>query len=221
MEFLDTVLDFLKRNLSAVVLALTWAGLLFAWWRARSQWRNREFLGQVNFSLNLFGDTMAMRTLLECPTASIWPNAHGLRLIRAACASTTNEDPFLRLTHPDDRAYMNRAVKNAVSQLCPAAFVAAAVGAPVKTGTFLFAVTCERYEEGMRTIKIRVLLIEQNMLREWCRPGGRADGLELAPFYRPRLRTLKAMYEMDAKARAGGPEELGRVELGVPVAVTS
>ena len=62
----------------------------------------------------------------------------------------------------------------------------------------------------------RAAFIELETLRVWCKPGGRADGLELAPFYRPRLRTLKAMYEMDAKARAGGPEELGRVELGVP-----
>ncbi len=217
METLNAVLDFLKRNLSAVVLALTWAGLLFAWWRTRSQWRNREFLSRVNFSLNVFdGVTLAMRTLLEVETSAVWPNAHGLRLIGSACRYTTNEDPFLKLTHPDDREYMHRAVKNAVSQLCSGAFVAAAVGAPVKTGTFLFAVTCERYEEGMRTIKIRVLLVEQDTLREWCAPGGKGDPLPLTTFQRARLRTLQRMYEMDAKARAGGPEELGRVVLGVP-----
>ena len=35
--------------------------------------------------------------------------------------------------------------------------------------------------------------------------------------YRTRMRTLQAMYEMDQKRQAGGPEELGRVELGFPV----
>lgn len=216
MEALTPVINAVRSNVSTVILVITWVGLGLAWWRRRRQWKNKEFLGQVNFSVNLFGTTLAMRTLLETDTARVWPNTHGLRLLAVAAGRTTNADPFIRLADPGDRDYLHRAVKNALSQLCPGAFVAAALGAPVRTGVFLYAVTCERYEEGMRTIKLRVILIEQNTLREWCEPGGKGDQLNLAQFYLTRLKTLQAMYEMDCKARAGGPEQLGRVELGVP-----
>jgi hypothetical protein len=215
METLSAVYEFMKPYFAVIALAVTWVGFGWAWWRLRGQFRRKEFLGHVNFSLNLFGDTLGMRTLLEVETATVWPNRYGLRLIRAAAAVTTNDNPFIRLKDKDDREYLHRAVKNTLSQLCPEAFIAAALGAPARTGTFLFVVTCERYEEGMRTIKLRVLLIEQNTLREWCKPGGRADQLELPPFYRPRVRTLKAMHEMDAKEQAGGERVLGRVELGI------
>jgi hypothetical protein len=170
-----------------------------------------------NFSLNLFGDTLSMRTLLEVETTDVWPNTHGVRLLHAAAARTTLDAPFIHLSATADRDYLNRAVKNALSELCPATFIAVALGEKVRTGVFLFAITCERYPE-MRTIKLRVLLVEQNALREWCAPGGKGDQLSMSAYYRTRLRTLQAMYEMDRKARAGGAEELGRVELGIPVA---
>ena len=216
METLTSVYEFLKPYFAVLALALTWVGVGFAWWRQRGRWKRKEFLGQVNFSLNLFGESLAMRTLLECDTTDVWPNAHGVKLLHAAAARTSNDDPFIRLAAQADRDYLHRAIKNALSELCPAAFIATALGAKVQTGKFLFAVTCERYPE-MRTIKLRVILIEQNTLREWCEPGGKGDQLPIAPFYRTRLRTLHAMYAMDKRAQTGGPEELGRVELGVPV----
>ena len=118
----------------------------------------------MNFSLNLFGDTLAMRTLLEVETNEVWPNAHGVKLLHSAAVRTTVADPFIKLPVQADRDFLHRAVKNALSELCPAAFVATALGHPVKTGKFLFAVTCERYPE-MRTVKLRVLLVEEGTLR--------------------------------------------------------
>lgn len=216
METLTQLFDAAKPYIAPVALAFTWAGVGFAWWRRRTQFRRKEFLSQVNFSLNLFTDTLQMRTLSERFANDVWPNAHGVGLLNRAAKYATDENPFLVLTNPDDQGYVYRAIKNALSQLCPEAFVAAAVGAPVRTGTFLFALTCERYEEGMRTIKLRVILVEREVLREWCAPGGKADQLAIAAFYRTRLKTLQAMYEMDRLYREGkGPEVLGRVELGV------
>lgn len=215
MDILNAVFEFLKQNGAGLALVLTWVGFGLAWWRRRSQWQRKEFLGQVNFSLNLFGDTLAMRTLLEVDTAEVWPNAHGVSLLHAAAARTTVEAPFIRLSAAEDRDYLHRAIKNALSELCPHAFIAQALGERVRTGVFLFAVTCERYPE-IRTIKLRVLLVEQGALREWCAPGGKGDHLPMSAHYRTRLRTLQAMYEMDRKAQAGEPEELGRVELGIP-----
>jgi len=216
METLNAVYEFVKPHFATIALLLTWVGLGLAWWQRRKQWQRKEFLTQVNFSLNLFGETLAMRTLLEVETTAVWPNAHGVRLLHAAAARTSDGDPFIRLAVAADRDYLHRAIKNALSQLCPTAFIAAALGEKVKTGTFLFAVTCERYAE-MRTIKLRVILIEQSALRDWCEPGGKAEKLPMSVYYRTRLRTLQAMYEMDRKAQAGGPEELGQVELGIPV----
>lgn len=216
METLNRLYDAVSPYFATIALAFTWAGVAYAWWRRRSQFRRKEFLSQVNFSLNLFTDTLLMRTLSERLASEVWPNAHGLGLLNRAAKRATDENPFLVLASADDQNYAYRAIKNALSQLCPEAFVAAAVGAPVRTGTFLFALTCERYEEGMRTIKLRVILIEREALREWCAPGGKAEHLPMAPFYRTRLKTLQAMYEMDRKHREdNGPDVLGRVEMGV------
>ena len=175
METLGAVYEFLKPYFAVIALAVTWGGFAFAWWRRREQWRRKEFLGRVNVSLNLFGDTLSMRTLLEVETTAVWPNAHGVRLLNAAAARTSPADPFIRLAAPADRDYLHRAIKNALSELCPTAFIAAALGEKVRTGVFLFAVTCERYPE-IRTIKLRVLLVEQNALRETARTHGLEPG---------------------------------------------
>jgi hypothetical protein len=218
METLTQLHHALQPYYSVIAIVLTWVGLGVAWRRHRGQWISKEFLGQVNFSLNLIGDTLAMRTLHEDPTNAIWPNTYGLRLLNAAAKRTTDTNPFIRLARKEDRDYLHRSVKNALSQLCPEVFVAAALGVPVRRGTFLFAITCERYPE-MRTVKLRVLLIEEATLREAFAPGGRAEKVRagLSVYYRTRLNTLQMMYEMDRKAQAGGEEELGRVELGIPV----
>ena len=214
MDALTPIHEALKPFYSYIALAVTWVGLGLAWWRRRRAWHNKEFLGQVNFSLNLFGDSLQMRTLLETDTLQVWPNAHGVGLLRKAAERTTHDDPFIRLAEPSDRDYLHRAVKNTLSELCPAAFISAALGGKVLRGTFLFALTCERYPE-IRTIKLRVLVIEQATLREWCAPGGKGEKLEMPSFYRTRLRTLQAMYKMDQIAHQGGPHELGRAELAV------
>jgi hypothetical protein len=214
MDALAPVHDALKPFYSYILLAVTWIGLGYAWWKRRRAWRNKEFLGQVNFSVNLFEDTLKMRTLLETDTTQVFPNAYGVGLLRRAAERTTLGDPFIRLADPADRDYLHRAVKNALSELCPAAFVAAALGGKVLRGTFLFAITCERYPE-IRTIKLRVLVVEQNALREWCAPGGKGEQLPMTGYYRTRMQTLVAMYKMDQKAQAGDPQELGRAEMAV------
>ena len=220
MDTLSIAYEWLRPNVatigSAMALVLTWVGIAIAWRRGRVQWFRKEFITQVNFSLNLFRETLAMRTLLEVATEDVWPNSHGVKLLHTAARRTSVGDPFIRLADRADRDYLHRAVKNALSELCPDTFIATALGAKVQTGTFLFAVTCERYPE-MRTIKLRVLLVEEGTLRDWCGPGGKGESLRLNDYYCTRLRTLQAMFEMDRKARAGGPEELGRVELGVPL----
>jgi len=210
----------LKPHYSMIVLILSWIGFLYVWWRRRSAWRNKEFLGRVNFSLNFFGDTLYFRTLLEMETTAFLPNSHGVGILQAAAQRTTAEQPFIEIANSADRDYMYRAVVNALSVVCPQAFVAKALGAPVRCGTFRFALTCERYPE-IRTIKLRVLLIEEGALREYVGPGGKAEQLPITGNSRTRLQTLQAMHEMDRKAASGAAIELGRVELAVPDALPS
>ena len=72
-------------------------------------------------------------------------------------------------------------------------FVAAALGLPVKTAKFCFAITCEKYKD-IRTLKIRVLLIEENTLARFA-PGGDGPTLKLAdPKFSDRINSLEAMY---------------------------
>jgi len=121
METLTSVYEFLKPYFAVIALSLTWAGVGGSpWWRQRGLVEaERVFLGQVNFSLNLFGDTLAMRTLLEVDTSEVWPNSHGVKLLHAAAGRTSVDDPFIRLAIKEDRDYLHRAVKNALSELLP------------------------------------------------------------------------------------------------------
>ena len=210
MEVLTQVHDVLKPYYSSLALLFTWAGLGFVWYQRRRDWKNKEFLGQVNFSLNVFEDTLLIRTLLEAETREVWPNAYGVGLLRTASKRTTAAQPFIVLPNKVDREYLFRAVKNSLSELCPGAFIASALGVPVKRGTFRFALTCERYPE-IRTVKLRVLLVEEHALRDWCAPGGKASQLPMSKYYRTRLVTLYAMYELLLK----NSDDLGRIELAV------
>ena len=214
METITQLHETLKPYYSTIAIVLTWIGFGLVWWRQRSRWNSKEFLGQVNFSVNDFAETLRMRTLIEVDTEDVWPNKYGVGLLHALARKTTKEKPFIRLKNKDDRDYLHRAVKNTLSELCAEAFIAATMGKPITRAKYLFAITCERYPE-MRTIKLRVLVIEENLLREWCGPGGKAEQLPITPFYKTRLRTLQMMYELDQKAQKGEEHELGRVEMAV------
>ena len=215
MNILRDIHETLKPYYVTISLILSWIGFLIIWYRRRQAWQNKEFLGQFNFSLNLFGETLMMRTLLERATTSVLMNAHGVGLLVSAAKRTSAEQPFIHLADKADRDYLHRAIKNALSEICPQTFIAAALGTPVHRGTFVFALTCERYAE-IRTIKLRVIVIEERTLVEWCAPGGKAEALPMTDYYRTRLRTLQAMYEMHRKSAAEGMVDLGEVELGVP-----
>jgi hypothetical protein len=79
----------------------------------------------------------------------------------------------------------------------------------------VFAVTCEKFDV-MRTIKLRVILVEENTLVELFGPAGGADRLEVRnEIYRARLTTLRALYDLYVKDRGSAQPVLGRVELGV------
>jgi hypothetical protein len=201
---------------STLALLATWAGIGFVYLRRRSQWRRKQFLTQVNFSLNYVKDgTLAMRTLLERPASQVWPNEHGVRMVLAAAQKATVDEPFIVLRQAKDMDFANRAVLNVLSERFADTFLAASLGVPVRAATYCFAITCEKYEE-IRTLKLRVLLIEEQMLLELFGPRDGAAGLKIvSQIYRARLQTLRALYRMYVRDRESGHPVLGEVELGV------
>jgi hypothetical protein len=218
MELLLEVFNWILHHSPAIGLVLTWAAIAWVYFRRRASWSQKQFLDQVNFSLSYVKDqTLAVRTLLETRANSVWLNDYGVKKILAAAQQTTPDQPFLRLTDPDDMAFVNRAVKNTLSERFAETFAAEALGVPVRTAPFIFAITNERYDD-MRTLKLRVLLIEERTLLSLFSAGGPGESLAVTnPIFRARLRTLKGLYAMYVKGKETGTKIVDRVELGVVV----
>ena len=211
---LQEVVDFGETYAPVVGLVVTWSVLGVAWLARRRSWQTKRFTGQVNFSLNYAdGDRLVFRTLLELPASSVWATDFAVRLVARAADAATPLKPFLCLRNPVDMAYVQRSVKNVLSERCADAYIARAVGEPVAMAEFLFGLTFEKYRD-IRTQKLRVLLVSEGNLDEWFGAGRRppdAPGQQHAD----RLATLLEMHRL---AIAPGPDEasvLGRVELGV------
>jgi hypothetical protein len=211
------VLDAMKPHWNTLALLITWIGIGIVYLRRRSQWHRKQFLTQVNFSLNYpRGSNLLLRTLLETTVRQVWPNEYGVRMVLAAAAKTTVENPFIVLKHPKDMDFVNRAVLNVLSERFAGTFLAASLGVPVRTASFCFAITCERYEE-IRTLKLRVLIVEEQTLIDMFGPNNGSAKLQIDNVvHKARLTTLRALYEQYVRDRTTAHPVLGQVELGVP-----
>jgi hypothetical protein len=119
---------------------------------------------------------------------------------------------------PADRDFAHRAVLNLLSERFADAYLAAALGVPVRTATFLFVVTFERYTV-MRTKKVRVILVEESSLHALFGPTNGAATLVIRnPIYQARLQTLRLLHGLLDREKQLGQLLLGRVELGVVLA---
>jgi hypothetical protein len=216
MDTISHFFEFMKPHWNTLALTATWIGIAIVYYRRRAHWRRKSFLAQVNFSLNyVVGPHLAMRTLVEAPANEVWLNEYGVRMIFAAAQKATVEQPFILLRDRADNDFLNRAVLNVLSERFAETFVATALGVPVRRGTFVFAITCEKYDE-IRTLKLRVLLIEEKTLLELFGVENRASRLQINnPIYRARLTTLRGLYDLHLKDQGQEKPVLGRVELGV------
>jgi len=212
MQQIRDFMETMRPYWPTVALAATWLGIVFISLRQRFHWGKKQFLSRVNLSVNYLADgKLAMRTLAERRATDIWPNDYGVSLVMKAAAKTTVAQPFIRLKQQKDVEFVNRAVLNAISEQFAMVYLAAAIGVPVRTAIFLFALTYERYE-AIRTLKLRVLLIEENTLRRLFGPEGAAEQLAVRDVVMAsRLQTLRLMHKLYVKE----PEALGRIELGV------
>lgn len=219
MERFNEVLTWLGKHGGTLGLIATWAGILWVYVRRRFDWHQKQFTGQVNFSLNyVVNNALAMRTLRESTVSDVWLNDYGIKLVLDAARRTSEAQPFIRLPNQQDMQFLNRAALNALSECFAATYVAEALGQPVKTGRFIFGITYERYDI-MRTFKFRVLLMEEETLKRLFGPNGVWQELEVkSPILQARLRTLKALHDLHAAGLATGEFVVDRVNLGVVLA---
>ena len=160
-QMIRDFMEFMRPYWPTVALAVTWAGIVLLYIRRRSMWGKKHFQDRVNFSLNYVANgRLAMRTLAERKAVDIWLNEYGVGLVTRTASKTTEAQPFIQLKDPKDMEFVNRAVLNILSELCTPVYLAGALGVPVRTATFLFALTFERFAT-IRTLKLRVLLIEE------------------------------------------------------------
>jgi hypothetical protein len=215
VDTLHDVWEAIRPHLSAIVLALTWVGIVFAYLRKRSHWRTKRFADQVNFSLNYVADgTLQLRTLLETSTSRVWPNEHGVRVVLGAAKKTRPDQPFIILDDPQDMAFVKRAALNVISEKFADGFLAATLGIPVKSALYHFAVTFENFAD-MRTRKFRIILVEAKGLTEMFGPTAPEPAVVDA-IHRDRLRVLQTMAKLSAEPKGDNRQILGRVFLGMP-----
>lgn len=212
---LDRVLD----NWELALLLVTWSVIGIVAIRRQYDWRRRRFTQQVNFSLTIPVErdgsaTLLLRTLLEDSATHVWLNQFGVSRVLRAARLTTLEMPFLRIAQLRDRDLVMNAVLNVLSERFSDAFVARAVGVPIKTDVFLFGLTWERYGE-MKTQKLRVILIRRADLEGLFdgRSGEREIGVT-QDSHRPRIETLRRMFELWTSSDQADRDMIREVELG-------
>ncbi len=213
MTWLTDLFAWLVKYVGAIGLAVTWIGIGLVYWRRRHAWTSKQFQDQINFSLNyVLGGELVMRTLLETKTANVWLNDFGIKKLLVAAQKTTLDQPFIELADQQDMDFVNRAVKNALSERFGSTFVAQSLGKPVTTGTFLFGITYERYED-MRTLKFRVLIVEEKALLAMF--DGSANVRVANNIMQARFGTLRALHQRHLQGQNAGKKIVDRVQLGI------
>ncbi len=203
------------------LLVLTWAGIGVVWFRRRRDWKRNQFTEQVNFSLSYLetdaeGHThLSLRTLLELSASGVWLNEYGVRKVQKAAGKTTLERPFLAIQPRRDMELVRHAVLNVLSERFAQVFLARAIGVDVRTETFLYGLTWERYGD-IKTRKLRVMVVRLSDLEALFGPEGKAKDLHVAvDSHRWRITTLEIMHRLYHSSDPEDRAALGEVELGV------
>jgi hypothetical protein len=216
MDYLRSLFENSRSYWNTIALIATWLGIAIAYWRRRSQWRSKQFLARVNFSLNYVVDgSLAMRTLLETTANEVWLNDYGVSHVLAAAKRALIDQPFLTLADPEDQDFVNRAVLNILSERFAETYLAASLGQPVAIKQHVFGLSCEKYGD-IRTLKLRILIVEEHLLTELFGPANKAASLSTQNgILRARLKTLQIMHDLYQKDKAAPRPVLGYMELGV------
>ena len=164
-DALESLLNYLRENWPELLWIVAAAGIAsyMAGRRARSRWRNSEFLDRLNVSLtSIEQGTLRIRTILEMDCAEILLNPAAAKTIVSLAKQTTADDPMLPIPKDDCWQYLN-AVLNEISERFASGQIKRDLGLPVERGQYLLCLTCER-TGPVRTQKVRGMLVRKSLL---------------------------------------------------------
>lgn len=166
MDFFSEVAQKIVVAIAMFCLTTIVSFFIGRWWgayRARSQWENKHFLGQLNVSFNILQDNkLRIRTLFEKPVEEIFANSILCKNVLEAAKSTTPENPILPLPAKDSWYYLNF-VLNSVAEKFSSGFAKLEAGQQVASTYFYLFLTCEVVSED-RLKKIRAMLVRKDVL---------------------------------------------------------
>ena len=164
-DALASLIDYLRENWPELLWIVAAAGVAsyLGGRRARSRWRNHDFLDRLNVSLTSIEEgKLRIRTILEMDCQDIFLNASAAKTVVKLARQTTEEDPVLPIPDADCWQYLN-AVLNEISERFAIGQIKRDLGLPVERGEYVLCLTCEK--SGLvRTQKIRGMLLRKTLL---------------------------------------------------------
>uniref|UniRef100_A0A7C2K1T3 Uncharacterized protein n=1 Tax=Schlesneria paludicola TaxID=360056 RepID=A0A7C2K1T3_9PLAN len=188
-------------------LGLMLVGWFLGKYRARGEWRRREFFHRLNVSLNILqpGQPLRIRTLIEKPCSEIFLNSAASEAVLAAARRTTATNPLLPLPKDEYWFYLN-AVVNEVAEKFAVGELRRDLGLPVTMAKYLICLTCENVGE-LRTRKIRAMVIKKSTLQSLPKEVPTFEN----PWHKTRWETLQILSAEYAK----NPHQFIELELAV------
>ncbi len=213
---LEAVSIFLQNYGALLAILFSWLMVAWVYFSKRAAWRDKRFMRQVNFSLNILtGDNeLQMWTLIETTADEVWQNEVAVETVLRAAERTTVAQPFMSFSDDEDMAYLLRVVLNKLSDKYSETFIAASLGKRVWTRKYVFGITCEKYGDTP-TQKIRVMLVPESYLSLFLYPKENNIWVEV-PSHRVRLSTLQKMAAIYSSNDPKTGRMLGTIELGLP-----
>jgi hypothetical protein len=183
-----------KKILISVIVTIVTAGLSFfvgrywGWYKARREWRNKEFLNRVIVSLNIFDQgTLKIRTVMERSLEEVFLNTIAIEKVLTAAKACTATQPMLPIA-PEDRWYLLNFALNAIAEHFAPGQIRLDAGQPVVKVNYVVFLTCEVVGEE-RIRKIRAMMIRREHLESFPYP----DTLPTLenPWHEDRIKTLR------------------------------
>lgn len=165
-------------------------------YKAHREWKNKEFMGRVIVSLNIFADgALKIRTILEKNLEDVFLNQIAIGKVLAAANRCTPDMPLLPIAK-EDRWFLLNFVLNAVSEHFVAGQVRYDAGEKVTVVKYALFLTCEIVGDE-RIRKVRAMLIKLDHLTAFPYPDT-LPRLE-NPWHEDRIKTLRAAAAQYAK----------------------
>ncbi|MDA7978863.1 MAG: hypothetical protein MPJ50_08860 [Pirellulales bacterium] len=213
------VTDFISEHWLKVLVII--GSTLLAWLLKklidRQRWYQRQFLGRVNFSLNIIeGGYLRIRTLIEKELKEVLlNNEQAMRLVLKSAKRTTVADPIVPL--PKDEGWLIQiAILNELSEKFSAGMLAADMRIPVRKEIYVFVLTSEP-DADVRVRKLRIMIIREALLQKIA-AGEIPEPKFEAPTHNVRWKTLGEIARRYQPEGVKGRDPLIRtIELCVPL----